>query len=503
MDLAYYILSPFSWLLELFTNLTGGYGFALILFALVVKLILFPFSLKGKKSMIRMNMLSGKMQQIQKKYANDKERQNLEIQKLYEREKINPMGGCLWSLIPVFILIPLYAIIRQPLKYMMALTPDQISSVAEALNWAQVSIDNGWVRGVTDAASNVFTNAGYDQLFLSSLITPENLATVQAAVGEAGANIFSINFSFLGLDLSQVPQLKFWEYGLSWDSVGRFLIPIVSALTGLLFSFISMRTNQMRANEEQNAQQKSTNRTMMIVSPLMSLWIGFAMPAALGVYWIVNNLLSMLQEYVAGRILRKDYEAAAAARAEQERLEKEEEKKRRREAAERKAQAIAEAKANRGKKKVPVEKKKKGDTAVIGVSGVGLRAYARGRAYDPYRFSPEGPTPYKDPSEIDEAAVEAALEKKKKGRWGRKKEDEVVEETAASKALEKEAGELEQVAADAAADELIAQEILEQEEGEAPAAPEETAPSEEAWEEIDQEIRAIQAEGEDPDKKEP
>ena len=77
MDLAYYILSPFSWLLELFTNLTGGYGFALILFALVVKLILFPFSLKGKKSMIRMNMLSGKMQQIQKKYANDKERQNL------------------------------------------------------------------------------------------------------------------------------------------------------------------------------------------------------------------------------------------------------------------------------------------------------------------------------------------------------------------------------------------------------------------------------------------
>ena len=501
MDLAYYVLSPFTWLLQLFNDLTGGYGFALILFAVVVKLILFPFSLKGKKSMIRMNMVSGKMQQIQKKYANDRERQNLEIQKLYEKEKISPMGGCLWSLLPVFILLPLYAIIRQPLKYMMGLTEVEISAVAEALNWAQVSIDNGWVKNIADAASNVYTNAGYNQLFLSSLITPENLSAVQAAVGEASSSIFSINFSFLGLDLSQVPQLKFWEQGLSWDSIGRFLIPIISAGTGLLFSFISMRTNQM--NSQQSDQQKSTNRTMMIVTPLMSLWIGFAMPAALGVYWVVNNLLSMLQEFVAGRILKKDYEAAAAARAEQERLEKEEEKKRRREAAERKAQAIAEAKANRGKKKVPVEKKKKGDTAVIGVSGVGLRAYARGRAYDPYRFSPEGPTPYKDPSEIDEAAVEAALEKKKKGRWGRKKEDEVVEETAASKALEKEAGELEQADADAAADELIAQEILEQEEGEAPAAPEETAPSEEAWEEIDQEIRAIQAEGEDPDKKEP
>ena len=505
MDLAYYVLSPFTWLLQLFNDLTGGYGFALILFAVVVKLILFPFSLKGKKSMIRMNMVSGKMQQIQKKYANDRERQNLEIQKLYEKEKISPMGGCLWSLLPVFILLPLYAIIRQPLKYMMGLTEVEISAVAEALNWAQVSIDNGWVKNIADAASNVYTNAGYNQLFLSSLITPENLSAVQAAVGEASSSIFSINFSFLGLDLSQVPQLKFWEQGLSWDSIGRFLIPIISAGTGLLFSFISMRTNQM--NSQQSDQQKSTNRTMMIVTPLMSLWIGFAMPAALGVYWVVNNLLSMLQEFVAGRILKKDYEAAAAARAEQERLEKEEEKKRRREAAERKAQAIAEAKANRGKKKAaaPVEKKR-GDSSVIAVSGVGIRAYARGRAYDPYRFRPEGPTPYKDPSEIDEAAVEAALEKKK-SRWGRKKKEEPVKEAPDSKALEKEAGELEQTAADAQADEMIVEEILEQkaaqpEGGEAPAAeaPEAPADAGDPWEKIDQEIRDIQQDAE-PDKK--
>ena len=121
MDIWYYILTPFTWLLQLFYNITGSYGFALIFFAVVVKLILFPFSLKGKKSMIQMNMLSGKMQQIQKKYANDKERQNLEIQKLYEKEKVNPMGGCLWSFLPILVLFPLYAIIRQPLKYMMGL----------------------------------------------------------------------------------------------------------------------------------------------------------------------------------------------------------------------------------------------------------------------------------------------------------------------------------------------------------------------------------------------
>ena len=90
MDIWYYILTPFTWLLQLFYNITGSYGFALIFFAVVVKLILFPFSLKGKKSMIQMNMLSGKMQQIQKKYANDKERQNLGIyrQQLIGKNKL-------------------------------------------------------------------------------------------------------------------------------------------------------------------------------------------------------------------------------------------------------------------------------------------------------------------------------------------------------------------------------------------------------------------------------
>lgn len=128
------LLRPFAWLLLLLYNLVDSYGIALILFAILVKLILFPFSLKGKRSMIQMNMLSSKMQKLQKQYGKDKERYNLEVQKLYEKEKVNPMGGCLWTLIPLFVLLPLYSIIRQPLKYMMNLSAEQISSVASVLN---------------------------------------------------------------------------------------------------------------------------------------------------------------------------------------------------------------------------------------------------------------------------------------------------------------------------------------------------------------------------------
>ena len=111
------ILQPFAWLLLFFYNLFDSYGLVPILVGIVVKLVLFPVTLKSKKSMIQTSMLSGKMQQLQKQYGKDRERYNLEVQKLYEREKINPMGGCIWSLIPMFVLIALLGIIRQPLDY--------------------------------------------------------------------------------------------------------------------------------------------------------------------------------------------------------------------------------------------------------------------------------------------------------------------------------------------------------------------------------------------------
>lgn len=475
MDFAYYILMPFTWLLQLFYDLTGSYGFALILFAVVVKLILFPFSLKGKKSMIQMNMLSGKMQQIQRKYANDKQRQNLEIQKLYEKEKVNPMGGCLWSLLPIFILLPLYAIIRQPMKYMMGLDENQITTLIDVLNqYAATAID---------PSKNV-----YYQLIASNVLFENFDAVVQnPAVAAFAGNLKQLDFSFLGLALSTVPTWKIWAGPFNWNTIGTFLIPIISACTGVLFSIISMRTNQLSKNQPENEQAKTTNRTMMIMSPLISLWVGYSMPAAMSIYWVSNNVLSLFQELLAGKILKKDYEAAAAARAEQERLEKEEEKQRRREAAERKAQAIAEAKANKGKKKAkPVEEKKKSDASVIDVSRVGIRSYARGRAYDPYRYSPDGPTPYKDPgAPVDESAVEKALEKKSDHLQAVAAEDKadqlILDELKGTAVPETE----EAAQADSAA-EVIAEAAA--------------ADAEDPWAGIDAEVEAINAETQDKDK---
>ena len=413
------ILKPFAWLLLTFYNIFNSYGLALILFAIVIKLILFPVSLKSKKSMIQMNLLSGKMQQLQKQYGKDRERYNLEVQKLYEREKVNPMGGCLWSLIPMIVLIALYGIIREPITYFMNLSMDQIKEVAQLLNWDTVAVTQGWVtQAMMDKAGGVFENGAYNQLYLLSLINDSNLASLQAALGEAGSGLFVMNFQFLGLDLSLIPTWKFWTGGLKWSSIGLFLLPLVSTGVSFLSMKVSMATNKMNT-KTQNAQMDQTNKIMMWMMPLMSLWIGFTVPAGLSVYWVAQYFVTMAQEVICGRMLKKDYEAARLAAEERERQEKEEEKRRKEEARLERARRIEEEKQNKGKKKSGQKKKKDEEPDQEGFnkedSREGIRAYARGRAYIPGRFG--GVTPYQDPNILIRAQMEAqaAAKGKKKG----------------------------------------------------------------------------------------
>ena len=315
------ILSPFSWLLNFLQLLPTATVFALIFFALVIKIILFPLTIKGKKGMIQMNLLSGKMQQLQKQYGKDRERYNMEVQRLYEREKVNPMSGCLWSFLPILILLPLYAIIRQPLLYLMGLDSNQIAQVAASVDWQTLAVNHGWVTADAMAKlveqfnageiATVFQNVGYNQLYLASLVNENTLPAITAALGE-GTRVFVMNFDFLGLDLAMLPTWKIWEH-LNWQYIGAFLLIVISAFSSIFMSKISMKTNQMN-NQSGNEQVEKTNRIMMWTMPLMSLWIGFMMPVAMCVYWIANSLFSVIQELIAGKILKKDYEAALSRR---------------------------------------------------------------------------------------------------------------------------------------------------------------------------------------------
>ncbi len=443
------ILQPFAWLLLFFYNLFSSYGLALILFGIVVKLVLFPVTLKSKKSMIQTSMLSGKMQQLQKQYGKDRERYNLELQKLYEKEKVNPMGGCVWSLIPMIILILLYGVIREPLTYFMQLSTEQIQVLAAEMDWQTLAVANGWVsQGAMDklvqgmaekvasgeltvfanglwkdvesgAITGLFQNGGFNQLYLLAQVTGENLTSLQSAINAqfagAGDHLFVLNFMFLGIDLSLIPNLMFWKRGFGWDSIGLFLLPLISVGVSTLSMKVSQATNQMNS-QQSNEQMDRTNKMLLWMMPLMSLWIGFTIPAGLTVYWIAQYFVQMVQEVICGKILKKDYEAAREASARAEAEAKEEEKRRKEEARLERQRRLEEEKKNRGKKKPPQKKDAEPDQEGVNKedSREGIRAYARGRSYIPGRYG--GVTPYTDPNQLFRAVEAAETGKKKKGK---------------------------------------------------------------------------------------
>ena len=384
------ILKPFALLLDLFYSMTGSYGLAIILFSLVFKIILFPISIKGRKSTLDMSRLSERQKELQEKYGKDRTRYSIELQKLYAAENVKPSGGCLWMLIPAPILMILFFIISQPFTHLMGLSGDEASSLmklfTDASRPSQLSV-----------VQQVYDNFGMVQASL-----PDIAAQIKSAGGP-------ISFNFFGLNLSSTPDFLFFqkEGAFTWGNIGLFLIPIVSAVMGLLSAIVSMKINKHLLGTV--TKQDKSNRQMLIIQPAISLWLGFTLPAALGLYWTANGIFAVLQEFCSVGILRK-YLAKMKEAAEQRRLEqKEKEKIQKKIQAEQRKQKAEEA------KRIKMERKL--SSGGISESRVGIRAYAKGRTYDPNRYPT---TPYHDPDDILKEQMEAA-EKQKKELEGKKK----------------------------------------------------------------------------------
>ena len=138
----------FSWPLVKVYELTGSYGLSILFFALIVNLIMAPFMAKSKKSMMRTTRLQPRIQELQRRHEGNPQKLNAEIQKLYQEEGINPMSGCLWTLIPFPILIALYSVIRSPITRMMFAGQEVVDTLREYM------VAQGWYTelvGKTDA----------------------------------------------------------------------------------------------------------------------------------------------------------------------------------------------------------------------------------------------------------------------------------------------------------------------------------------------------------------
>ena len=379
--IGYYICVPFAWLVRLFYNLTNSYGVALILFTLVIKLIMLPFQMKSKKSMMRMSRVSGQMQELQKRYAKNQAKLQEEMQKLYEEEGVNPMSGCLWSLIPFPILIALYSIIRQPITHFMMLSKDVLQTVVQSAADAGVNLTNivmmDKATGTPALKDGLYQLASYGQINLVKAVQEMGLSTPEGW--------FDMNYNFLGLDLTATP----WEYvknfTFTWAVIGVILIPILAGLSQFVFSKLTMKT-QPQADAAGGASMKS----MMYMMPLFSVYIAFVMPAALGVYWIAQSVFSLIQEAILNKTLSAKMEAEEEARFQarqadrQKRMEEARIQERQRQQEEQKKQTLREK--QQAAQAAKAVKAAKAATSTTEAGRVGDRPYARGRAYKADRY---------------------------------------------------------------------------------------------------------------------
>lgn len=388
---------PFGYLLDWLYTFTNNYGLALILFSLIVKLVLLPMSVKSKKSMLKMSRLSPQVKALEAKYGDDKQKYQLAVQQMYKEEGVSMGGGCLWSFIPLIILLPLYYVIREPITYMM----HNSRSVSEAI-----------VAFIQASGENLGKNSYYAQLAAAGHIG-DYMDELKALAVTANANLQAMNFQFLGIDLAGIPTFRFWECE-GWGEIGLFLIPVVSAGLQAASMWLSQKMNNQvatNADGEQDADAakaaNQTNATMMLMMPIMSLWIGFSMPAAISVYWIAQAVFGAVQDCILTKHYRKVYEAEDAVKQEIAAKRRAEEAEKERQRALRREQNPDGITDNVSKKKVRQQEKEAAEKAARAyeakknpvqeseekkpLSGDPERPYSRGRAYDPSHYGRKRP----------------------------------------------------------------------------------------------------------------
>ena len=318
------ILSAIGWVLLQINNFLqflpfGSYIITLFVFAIIMEIVFLPFGIKQHKNSIKQAKLKPKEVAIRRKYAgrNDQatmQKLNQEIQELYQKENYSPFSGCLPMLIQLPALIVIYSVVVNPMKYVLGMSNDFISFMYHYLNYHGVGTgDSTSPIALIEAIKAVGAN--------SEIFSVEKLGqwcTNPEAVKNNIDVIFNnnLNFNVGFLNLGEVPSFKFWEFGAN---INLWLLLLVPILTFVVY-FFSMRINRklsFQPTQSADEKQQACSNTMMdVMMPLMSVYITFIVPAAIGVYWIFKSMLGVLKQFIMTKAMplpqftEADYKAA-------------------------------------------------------------------------------------------------------------------------------------------------------------------------------------------------
>ncbi len=294
-----FFANMFGYLLQFVYNIINNYGIAIILFTVIIKLLLLPLSIKQQRTMKKSTELQEKMKILQFKYKNDPEKLNQEMMNLYKSENMSPFSGCLTAIVQLLLILSIFYLVRSPLTYMEKIPKEDI---------------NRYVQQLQESGKTV------SQVYPEIDLIREYQLLKEKNPEDANVDKLNVQMNFLGLDLSKIPQQNMSDYTV-------YIIPVLYILS----SFISIRmTTAMQTKKDKEKSDKKdvkidgttgkelvpqeennemdavmqTNKMMSWMMPIMSISIAFVAPLGLALYWLVSNILMILERLILDKLIK-------------------------------------------------------------------------------------------------------------------------------------------------------------------------------------------------------
>ncbi|MCI9039919.1 MAG: YidC/Oxa1 family membrane protein insertase [Clostridia bacterium] len=306
-----FISELFGYILNWLYGLVNNYGLAIIIFSILLRVILIPITIKQQKSMKKSAALQEQMAEIQKKYKNNPEKLNQETIQLYQREKMSPFSGCLTSILQLVIILSVFWLVSQPLTYMKRIDPQIIETYTNEMKESEFNPNNSYVQiSVLDYAETKYQEIE-EKLKQEDIENREELENKRNDY-----NQLRLNMEFLGIDLSKVPTQSLNDWRV-------YIIPGLYVIT----SFISIRLTTMTQNKKKKKkeeivmengevkeepdpmeQMQAMNKSMTYMMPIMSVMIAVIAPLGLALYWLMSNILMIIERLIINKIMESKEE---------------------------------------------------------------------------------------------------------------------------------------------------------------------------------------------------
>lgn len=291
----------FGYVLNALYDIFNNYGIAIILFSIILRVILIPITISQQSSMKKTSKIQKQTQELQKKYKNNQEKMNQELMELYKKEKINPFSGCFSAIIQIVIILSVFWLVSQPLTYMKHVQDMDIYK--EYLD----KVEDGNNKSYKEIAILNMVESDYQDIVKQLENGEENKEKLENRKNEL--NKLRLNMNFLGLDLSKVPTQSLNDYKV-------YIIPILYVISS--FVSIKMTTNMQNNKEDkketsgENASEieamQSMNKSMTYMMPIMSVSIAVIAPLGLALYWLVSNVLMIVERLIIQKIMNSKEE---------------------------------------------------------------------------------------------------------------------------------------------------------------------------------------------------